>query len=127
LNLKKEIIAHGINIDDFDSVPMLSNENSEVLKPRKEGRNTIGPLLKKNIEKSPNRSQEKEFPIIESYCVMLDKENLNRYGNNYATNESNISKNLTSNNFKDKSNESNIEAKQVQDLKDRVNKILNQF
>ena len=127
LNLKKEIIGHSINIDDFDSVPMIMNKNSQALKSKKEGRNTIGPILKKNIEKSPNRSQEKEFPIIESYCVMADKENQNRYGGNYTTNESNISKNLTSNNFKERSNESNIEAKQFQDLKDCVNKILNEF
>ena len=127
LNLKKEIIAHGINIDDFDSVPMLSNKNSQVLKSKKEGRNTNGPIYKKSIDKSPNRLQEKEFPIIESYCVMIDKENQNRYGSNYATNESNVSKNLTSNNFKEKSNESNIEAKQVQDVKDRINKILNEI
>ena len=58
---------------------------------------------------------------------MLDKENQNRYGSNYATNESNVSKNITSNNFKEKSNESNIEAKQVQDVKDRINKILNEI
>jgi hypothetical protein len=58
---------------------------------------------------------------------MADKENQNRYGGNYTTNESNISKNLTSNNFKERSNESNIEAKQFQDLKDCVNKILNEF
>jgi hypothetical protein len=127
LNLKKEIIGHSINIDDFDSVPMIMNKNSQALKSKKEGRNTIGPIFKKNIEKSPNRSQEKEFPIIESYCVMADKENQNRYGGNYTTNESNISKNLTSNNFKERSNESNIEAKQFQDLKDCVNKILNEF
>ena len=127
LNLKKEIISHGINIDDFDSVPMLSSQNSQALKSKKEGRNTTGPIYKKSIEKSPNRSQEKEFPIIESYCVMLDKENQNRYGSNYATNESNVSKNITSNNFKEKSNESNIEAKQVQDVKDRINKILNEI
>ena len=127
LNLKKEIIPHGINIDDFDSVPMLSSQNSQALKSKKEGRNTTGPIYKKSIEKSPNRSQEKEFPIIESYCVMLDKENQNRYGSNYATNESNASKNLTSNNLKEKSNESNIEAKQVQDVKDRINKILNEI
>jgi len=123
LNLKKEIIAHGINIDDFDSVPMISNKNSQVMKAKNEGRNTTGPIYKKNIDKS----QESEFPIIESYCVMIDKENQNKYGGNYATNESNVSKNLTTNNFKEKSNESNIEERQVQDLKDRVNKILNEF
>ena len=72
-------------------------------------------------------SQDKEFPIIESYCMMLEKDNQNKSGNNYATNENNFSKNLTSNKIKEKSNESNIEAKQFQDVKDRVNKILNEF
>ena len=127
LNLKKEIITPSINIDDFDTVPMFSNMNSEIMKPQKEGRNTTGPIYRKNIENSNNMSQDKEFPIIESYCMMLDKDNQNKSGSNYATNENNISKNLNSNNIKEKSNESNIEAKQVQDLKDHVNKILNEF
>ena len=127
LNLKKEIITPSINIDDFDTVPMFSNMNSEIMKSKKEGRNTTGPIYRKNIENSNNMSQDKEFPIIESYCMMLEKDNQNKSGNNYATNENNFSKNLTSNKIKEKSNESNIEAKQFQDVKDRVNKILNEF
>ena len=127
LNLKKEIITPSINIDDFDTVPMFNNMNSQIMKPKNEGRNTTGPLYRKNIEKSNIMSQDKEFPIIESYCMMLDKENQNKSGSNYVTNENNFNKNLTSNKIKEKSDESNIEEKQVQDLKDCVNKILNQF
>lgn len=37
LNLKKEIITPSINIDDFDTVPMFSNMNSEIMKPQKKG------------------------------------------------------------------------------------------
>ncbi len=127
LNLKKEIIAHGINIDDFDSVPLFNNMNSQGLMSQKEERNTIGSMLRKSNDKSPNRLKEKEFPIIESYCVMLNKENQSKYGGNYATNENNNSQSLTSNNFREKSNESKIESRQFQDLKDCVNKILNEF
>ena len=126
LNLKKEIITPSINIDDFDTAPMFSNMNSEIMKSKKEGRNTTGPMYRKNLDKSNNLSQDKEFPIIESYCMIQDN-NQNKSGSNYATNENNISKNLISSKIKEKSNESNIEAKQVQDLNDCVNKILNGF
>ena len=92
------------------------------MKNKKEGRNTVGPTNKKNIiEQTSMMSQEKDFPIIESYCMLLEKDNQNK--SNCITNENNYSKN----NDKEKNNESKIEAKQIQDLKDRVNKILNEF
>ena len=57
--------------------------------------------------------------------MLLEKETQNK--SNCVTNENNNSKNISIFNDKDKANESKIEAKQVQDLKDRVNKILNEF
>ena len=43
--------------------------NSHLLKPKKEGRNTTGDFQKKNIIKQSSSvmSQDKEFPIIETY------------------------------------------------------------
>ena len=128
LNVKKEIITPFIQIEeDIDSIPIFNNMNSQLLKTKKEGRNTTGIIPKKNIieQQSSVMSQDKEFPIIESYCMLLDKETHNK--SNCITNENNNSKNITNYNDKDKVNESKLEAKQVQDLKDRVNKILNEF
>ena len=121
LNIKKEIISPYIQIDeDIDSMPMFNNnKNSQIVKNKKEGRNTAGPVFKKNnIEQSSVLSQEKEFPIIESYCMLVEKANNNGNNNNNDNNN-----NLTTYN----ANESKLEAKQVQDLKERVNKILNEF
>ena len=127
-NIKKDIITPSIQLDeDIDSVPMFNNINSQIMKTKKEGRNTKESLYKKNIEQNGNISQEKEFPIIESYCMLYDKDNQNKSGYNYITNECSISKNITINNDREKSNESKIEAKQVQDLKEHVNKILKEF
>jgi len=125
LNIKKEIITPNIQInEDNDSIPIFNNMNSQTLKPKKEGRNKAGPNNKNNIRDQSIMSQEKEFPIIESYCMLMEKDNQNK--SNCITNENNKSKNITIYNDIDKINES-IEAKQVQDLKDRVNKILNEF
>ena len=125
LNIKKEIITPNIQINkDNDSIPIFNNMNSQTLKPKKEGRNKAGPNNKNNIRDQSIMSQEKEFPIIESYCMLMEKDNQNK--SNCITNENNKSKNITIYNDIDKINES-IEAKQVADLKDRVNKILNEF
>ncbi len=123
LNIKKEILSPYIQIDeDIEPIPIFNNMNSKIMKNKKEGRNTVGPTNKKNIiEQTSMMSQEKDFPIIESYCMLLEKDNQNK--SNCITNENNYSKN----NDKEKNNESKIEAKQIQDLKDRVNKILNEF
>ena len=121
LNIKKEIISPYIKVDeDIDSIPMFNkNINSQIAKNKKEGRNMVGQVSKKNtIEQSSVLSHEKEFPIIESYCMLVEKDNKSP---NYANNDNN--NNLTIHN----SNESRLEAKQVQDLNERVNKILNEF
>ncbi len=127
LNIKKEIISPYIQIDeDIDAIPIFNNMNSQILKLKNEGRNKITNINKKTTLEQPSvASQDKEFPIIESYCMLLEKETQNK--SNCITNENNNSKNLSIFNDKDKANESKIEAKQVQDLKDRVNKILNEF
>ena len=130
LNIKKEIISPYIQVDeDIDSIPIFNSctKNSQIDKTKKEGRNTAGPAFKKKNTKEHSSlvSQEKEFPIIESYCMMFDKENKS----NYVTNNNNNNNNNTDNNNLTtfNGNESKIEAKQVQDLKERVNKILNEF
>ena len=83
-------------------------------------------MHKKNVIEQPSViSREKEFPVIESYCILMEKETQNK--SNCMTNENNSSKNFSIFIDKDKTNESKIEAKQVQDLKERVNKILNEF
>ena len=126
LNMKKEIITPFIQIEeDIETIPIFNNINSRILNPKKEGRNTTGPIYKKNIkDQSTVMSQEKEFPIIESYCMLVEKDTQNK--SICITNENNKSKNIIIYD-KEKTNESNIEEKQVQDLKDRVNKILNEI
>ena len=128
LNVKKEIITPFLHLEDeIDSIPIFNNMNVESLKAKKEGRNTVvGQVYKKkNIEQSSIMSQDKEFPIIDSYCMMMEKDNINKSNN--ITKENNGTKNIATINDKEKSNESKIEAKQVQDLKERVNKILNEL
>ena len=136
LNVNKEIISPFTKMEeDIESIPILDNINSEILKPKKEGRNNILNIYKINFkdQKSSAISQEKEFPIIESYCMLVDKEKDNKDKNKLdinccLTNNSNsIGNNLYSYMDKDKGNESKLEAKQVEDLKDCVNKILNEF
>ena len=136
LNVNKEIISPFTKMEeDIEPIPIIDNINSEILKPKKEGRNNILNIYKINFkdQKSSAISQEKEFPIIESYCMLVDKEEDNKDKNKLdinccLTNNSNsIGNNLYSYMDKDKGNESKLEAKQVEDLKDCVNKILNEF
>ena len=136
LNVNKEIISPFTKMEeDIEPIPIIDNINSEILKPKKEGRNNILNIYKINFkdQKSSAISQEKEFPIIESYCMLVDKEKDNKDKNKLdinccLTNNSNsIGNNLYSYMDKDKGNESKLEAKQVEDLKDCVNKILNEF
>ena len=136
LNVNKEIISPFTKMEeDIEPIPILDNINSEILKPKKEGRNNILNIYKINFkdQKSSAISQEKEFPIIESYCMLVDKEKDNKDKNKLdinccLTNNSNsIGNNLYSYMDKDNGNESRLEAKQVEDLKDCVNKILNEF
>ena len=109
--------------EDIEPIPIIDNISSEILKPKKEGRNNVINIFQKNGQKQT--SQEKEFSIIESYCLLMekDKENI-RDKKNFETNLTNNSNKI---NLESGNNESRIEAKQVEDLKDCVNKILNEF
>ena len=143
LNINKEIISPFIKMDEeIEPIPIIDNMSSHTLKPKKEGRNPGVHFYTKNYndQQSSAFSQDKEFPIIESYCMLMEKEkdinNINKEKNklemNCLTNNSN---NIIDNNFdnyidRDKdidNNESKLEAKQVEDLKDCVNKILDEF
>ena len=124
LNINKEIISPFTKMEeDIEPIPIIDNISSEILKPKKEGRNNVINIFQKNGQKQT--SQEKEFPIIESYCLLMekDKENI-RDKKNFETNLTNNSNKI---NLESGNNESRIEAKQVEDLKDCVNKILNEF
>ena len=137
LNINKEIISPFTKMDEeIEPIPIIDNMNSHILKPKKEGRNPGLHFYTKNYneQQSSALSQDKEFPIIESYCMLMEKEKENKEKNklemNCLTNNSNniIGNNLD--NYMDKdidNNESKLEAKQVEDLKDCVNKILNEF
>ena len=137
ININKEIInTHNKMEEEINSMPILDNMNSEILKPKKEGRNKAQIIYSKNIleQQSSYGSQEKDFPIIESYCMLLEKEKDNNKEKNKQelnfclTNNSNTTGyNLANYMDKDRGNESNLEAKQVEDLKECVNKILNEF
>ena len=149
LNINKEIISPFTKMEeDIDSIPIIDNMSSHILKPKKEGRNPGVHLYTKNYneQQSSALSQDKEFPIIESYCMLMEKDkeknegnvisNLNRDKNKYEmnclTNNSNINVGNNLGGYLDlerdgDNNESKLEAKQVEDLKDCVNKILNEF
>ena len=137
MNINKEIInPHNKMEEEIDPIPILNNMNEEILKPKKEGRNKAQILYSKNIleQQSSYASQEKEFPIIESYCMLVEKEKDNKKEKNKQelncclTNNSNSAGyNLANYMDKDRGNESKLEAKQVEDLKECVNKILNEF
>ena len=137
LNINKEIISPFTKMDEeIEPIPIIDNMSSHILKPKKEGRNPGLHFYTKNYneQQSSALSQDKEFPIIESYCMLMEKEKENKEKNklemNCLTNNRNniIGNNLD--NYMDKdidNNESKLEAKQVEDLKDCVNKILNEF
>ena len=132
-NINKEIISPFTKMaEEIEPIPIINNINSDILKPKKESRNNIVQTYNKNFAEHPSSmaSQEKEFPIIESYCFLSekDKENNNRNQSeiNNLVNEYN-GNNYLKINDKDRGNESKLEAKQVEDLKNCVNKILDEF
>ena len=144
LNINKEIISPFTKMEeDIDSIPIIDNMSSHILKPKKEGRNPGVHLYTKNYneQQSSALSQDKEFPIIESYCMLMEKDkgkdnniykDKNKYEMNCLTNNSNINVGNNLGGYLDlerdgDNNESKLEAKQVEDLKDCVNKILNEF
>jgi hypothetical protein len=131
LNINKEIISPFTKVEeDIEPIQIINNMNSETLKPKKEGRNNGINLLKKNLMEPQLSlaSQEKEFPIIESYCLLMEKDKEKDINNIKDKDKSEVNPCLTSNsNNIGSGNESKLEAKQVEDLKNCVNKILNEF
>ena len=116
LKKKKEDTLFGEEIlDNFD----LNEEiiTSQTLKPKK-NRNL------ENYEQSLNTSQEKDFQIIESYCLLSGQKNETNENNNSNTSNGN---NLSRNNNKDKDESNIIEKKKIQELHNHVQKILDEF
>jgi len=119
LNINKEIISPFTKMDEeIEPIPIIDNMSSHILKPKKEGRNPGLHFYTKNYneQQSSALSQDKEFPIIESYCMLMEKEKENKEKNklemNCLTNNSNniIGNNLD--NYMDKdidNNESKLE------------------
>ena len=77
-----------------------------------------------NYEQSLNTSQEKDFQIIESYCLLSGQKNETNEINNLNTSNGN---NLSRNNNKDKDESKIIEKKKIQELHNHVQKILDEF
>lgn len=106
-NIKEEIAMDNNN---FEPIEIVSNMASQTLKPKKNNRNN---------EQSLNMSQEKEYQIIESYCLLSGDKDAN---NNDENSNGNISKN---NAIKD--DDSKIENNRVEDLHNDVKKILDEL
>ena len=112
IDIKEEIISPaenekiGVNIA---SIQIMSNMISQTLKPE--------PPKKNKNELSVNMSQDKEFQVIESYCVLSGQgDTINNTENNNSPK-----------NGGEKVDDSKIEALQIQNLHNKVNQILNEF
>ena len=109
--LKDDTLFDEKILDNFD----LNEEiiTSQTLKPKK----------KRNIEtneQSLNTSQEKDFQIIESYCLLSGQKNETMNGDLNTSDRNNISKN-------NKDESRIIEKKKIQELHNHVQKILDEF
>ena len=102
-DIKKEIVV-GNNIE---SIEVLSNMDSQAFKSKKKKQNII------NDQSSMNTSQEKDFNIIESFCLLSTQKN---EGNNTKDNINNVVK-----------DDSKTDNNQVQELHNHVKKILDEF
>ena len=112
IDIKEEIISPNENekIDlNIASIQINSNMVSQTLKPEIHKKN--------NNEMSVNMSQDKEFQVIESYCVLSGQDNT----------INNTENNTSAKNGGDKVDDSKIEALQIQNLHNKVNQILNEF
>jgi hypothetical protein len=103
IDIKEEIVMGNNN---FEPTDVVSNMVSQTLKPKK----SI-----KNNEESLNMSQEKDFQIIESYCLLSGERDT-------ANNDENNSKDNVI-----KEGESKIENNRDEDLHNHVKKILDKF
>jgi len=108
-DIKEEIIVGNNNNEPIEVV---SNMASQTLKPKKKNRN-----INMN-EQSLNISQEKDFQIIESYCLLSGQKDENNDENGQSIfNKDNSMK----------EDESKMENNQVQELHNHVKKILDEF
>ena len=108
-DIKEEIIVGNNNNEPIEVV---SNMASQTLKPKKKNRN-----INMN-EQSLNISQEKDFQIIESYCLLSGQKD----ENNDENGQSKFNKDNSM-----KEDESKMENNQVQELHNHVKKILDEF
>ena len=109
-DIKEEIIVGNNN-----PIEVVSNMASQTLKPTKNNN--------KNIidDQSLNNSQEKDFQIIESYCLLSgQKEEGHNDDNNNIIEKYNKENSI-------KEDESKMENNQVQELHNHVKKILEEF
>ena len=108
-DIKEEIIVGNNNNEPIEVV---SNMASQTLKPKRKNRN-----INMN-EQSLNISQEKDFQIIESYCLLSGQKDENNDENGQSIfNKDNSMK----------EDESKMENNQVQELHNHVKKILDEF
>ena len=103
VEIKEEIVWDNNN---FEPIEVVSNIVSQTLKPKKNI---------KNNEESLNMSQERDFQIIESYCLLSGERDT-------ANNDENFDKD---NDIKE--DESKIENNRVEELHNHVKKILDEF
>ena len=106
-NIKEEIVMDNNN---FEPIEIVSNMVSQTLKPKKNN---------KNNEQSLNMSQEKEYQIIESYCLLSGDKDAS---NNDENSNGNINKDTAT-----KDDDSKIENNHVEDLHNHVKKILDEL
>jgi len=108
-DIKEEIIVGNNNNEPIEVV---SNMASQTLKPKRKNRNVNA------NEQSLNISQEKDFQIIESYCLLSGQKDENNDENGQSIfNKDNSMK----------EDESKMENNQVQELHNHVKKILDEF
>ncbi len=106
-DIKEEIIISSNNAP----IEVVSNMASQTLKPKKNNKININ-------DQSLNISQEKDFQIIESYCLLSGQ----KEGGDYDDNMGNFNKDNSL-----KEDESKMEKNQVQELHNHVKKILDEF
>ena len=108
-DIKEEIIVGNNN-----PIEVVSNMASQTLKPKKNNN--------KNIidEQSLNNSQEKDFQIIESYCLLSGQKEEGYNDDNNILEKYNKENSI-------KEDESKIENNQVRELHNHVRKILEEF
>ena len=106
-DIKEEIIISSNNAP----IEVVSNMASQTLKPKKNNKININ-------DQSLNTSQEKDFQIIESYCLLSGQKDAGDYDDNMG----NFNKDNSL-----KEDESKVEKNQVQELHNHVKKILDEF